>query len=80
MINTDNRQRFGSLGSFDIDDRMRKCGVDGINRNRIVRICGIARDIGDHRQLSQFVIFDIFEREEQGSRFRQVDTVDENIG
>jgi len=70
MINTNNRQGFGSLGSFNIDDRMRKGGINGINRDRIVRICDLARDICDHRQLSQLVILDVFERDERGSRFR----------
>jgi len=47
MIDTDHTQWFRTLWDFDVDDWFRKGGVDGVDRDWVVRVGGIAGDIGD---------------------------------
>ena len=79
VVNTDDGERFATVGYFDVDHRTREGRVDRVDRDGIVRICSVARDIGDNGQLSFSDILDIFEGDEHRTWFRQVDTVDEDV-
>ncbi len=79
MINANHTQGFGAFWDFDVDDGVGESSVDSVDWNWVVRICGVAGNIGDDGQLSFEMVLDVFESDEHGSGLGQVDTIDEDI-
>lgn len=62
------------------DRRFRECRVDVVDRDRVVRVCGIATDIDYDPQPARLSSSgDRFRGDEGGDLGREVDAVDEDI-
>jgi hypothetical protein len=73
--------RSGRSLPFDVDSGLIESSVDVVNRNRVVGVRSIARNINDNPQLT-FVtdLVDGFSVDEGRNFGGEVDTVDENVG
>jgi hypothetical protein len=80
VINADDRQGEVVLVVLDLDgdSGILEGGVDGVDGDGVVRVCGVARDVDDNGEVAA-LLGEEFLVDERGNGLGEVDGVEEDI-